>query len=120
MGLFQVGERDLQVLVVGGEINISSDVGDLVHVDGGQVDVVGNVEVTNGLEVNSGQGGEESVGDHDAVGLRDTLGECELRQVSEGFELDGADGSQRVEGQALQLGHSLEGELVSNALEIGG
>lgn len=119
LGFLQVGEGDLQLLVVAGEINISRDLLHLVDINLLQVNVVGDVEVFDTVQFNTFQGVEEGVGDGNALGLGDTLGEREFVQASKRIEFDGADFLEGVELQAIEVGQTLEGELLADLLELG-
>lgn len=71
----QVGEFDGQRLVVASEVDQTSALLQLIHVDRLQVRIVCDIEVTDGVEGNSLQGGKASVGDADMTSGRNASSE---------------------------------------------
>ena len=72
-GILKVGEADGQVTAVGRERDGAGDVGQLVHVDIGQVEVVVDVESGNCGQLNAIDVVQLRVGDEDVIGFLDTL-----------------------------------------------
>lgn len=136
----QVGQLNLQRVEVTGEVDETSGVLQVVHVDRLQLSVLGDIEGLDLLEGDSVQAGETSVGDGDAGGLSDTLAEVESLQVGEGGEGDlvdrgqgaeaeggegsqtaqlegGGDGLQAGAGQGGHVGSTLDGQTAIDLLD---
>lgn len=114
----EVGQSNLQRRSVGGNVQETSDILQVVDVDGVHGSVGSDVEVTNTVESDTVQAGQTSVGDGDRSGLADTLSERERLEVRQSSPVDRTDGSQRAEAEVGQNDQSLELEGVSDRREL--
>lgn len=107
----EVGQLNLERIVVGSKGDITGGILQVVDVDGLQVAVVLDVESTNGVEGDTVEGAQLGVSDVDIAGLGDTGVEGEGLQSGKNGELQGADGRERAEVQVGQGGQAdqLEG-----------
>lgn len=118
LGRNQVGELNVQLVVVGRNDQGTSDVLDVVDVNGGQSSVGSQVEVTDGGELDTRQGSQTGVGDADAAGLVDTLVEGQSLQVGKSLEVDGANRGELREVERGQQNDAGQGELIANGSQI--
>lgn len=116
----KVGELDLQRLHVSGEVDQTTGVLQVVHVDGLEGKVLGDVEGTDGLQGDTVEVGQTSVGDRDVVGLGDTLVEVEVLQLGKGSPLDGSNLVERAEAEGGESGEAVQLEGVTNGAQARG
>lgn len=119
LGSAEVGEHNIEVLAVTGEVDQVGGVGQVVDVDGLQVGVVLNVEGTDGLQGDTGKGAEASVDDSNVTNVSDTGVEGERLQTSESLPVDGADSSKHGEVHGGEDGRLEDVEVVADRLERG-
>ena len=106
----QVGEVDLEGIVVTREADQIGGVLEVVDVDGPQITVVLDAESTDGLESDTVEVIQTSVGDADITSLSDTLGEGEGLELRKGLPVDGTNGVELGEVEEGQGGESLQVE----------
>lgn len=119
LGGDQVGELNAQLVVIGRNNQGTSDVLDVVDVDGGQGGVGSQIEVTDGGELDTSQGGQTSIGDADTAGLVDTLGEGQSLQVWKRFPVDGTDRGELREVECGQQNNAGQTELIADGIQVG-
>lgn len=112
----EVGQLNLERVVVGSEGDIAGGVLQVVDVDGLQVAVVLDVESTNGIEGNTIEGAELGVSDVNIAGLGDTGVEGEGLQGGKDGELQGADGRELGE---VQVGESGQADQLEGTGDLG-
>lgn len=111
LAIAEVGEFNLESVVVGSEGDVTSGVLQVVDVDGLEVTVVLNVESTDGLEGDTVQGAQLGVIDVDITSGGDTGVEAERLESGQNLEVQGAHGVQLGESQVGEGGQTgqLEG-----------
>lgn len=117
LGGAQVGEFNLELLAVTGEVDEVGSVGQVVDVDGLQVRVVLNVEGANRLQRDTVQSAQAGVDDGDITNVGDTVGEAEVLETSESFPVDHTDGGELGEFQSGKDGGLDEPEVVADRLK---
>lgn len=110
----QVGEVDLEGVVVTREADQIGGVHKVVDVDGPQVTVVLNAEGTDGLEGDTVQVSQASVGDADVASLGDTLGEGQRLELRESLPVNGTNGIELSEIEEGQGGETRQVEGLSD------
>ena len=112
----EVGQRDLQVLTVGLDVQVVREIAKL----GGKVGetaVVVDVHGSKRLDIDTVQAAQEGVGNDDARGLGNTTGEGETAESRERGPRDAADAAELGEGQSGQHGDVVQGESTANGGE---
>jgi hypothetical protein len=115
----QVGQRDLDSLVVVREVE---RVGDIAQLHGDVVDVlvVGNLERLGLDDVDAGEGADSSVLDINLLGSLDGCGEANALEVGQSVPLDGVDLLELGEVDAVKAGQAIQVHLAVELLEVGG
>lgn len=116
----EVGELNLESIVVTGEVDQIGSVLQVVDVDLLEIAVVLNLELVDGLQGDTVQRGQTGVLDDNIAGLGDTLVEVQRLELGKGVPLDGADGGQLGESKLGQAGKTLQVESVANGSQGGG
>ena len=104
----QVGQGDLQSLVVIGEGHRVRDITKL-HVDFVDITVVGNEDGVDLLNVDALERADGGVLDVDLIGLGDLGGEADGLEVGEGVPLDALDLLEHGELNGVQAGETVKG-----------
>jgi hypothetical protein len=115
----QIGERDLQLIVVTSEVDKVGGVLKVVHVDGLELSVVGDNEAANGVERNTVEGSQTGVDDGDTASLGDTLGETEALEDGDGLEVNLTDRGELREVEGGERSSAVELEGVVDGLKAG-
>ena len=113
----EVGEVNLEGVVVTREADQVGSVLQVVDVDVLQVTVVLDAEGTNGLQLDTIQVGQTSVGDADIAGLGNTSVEVQGLKLGESLPVDGANGGELGEAEQGQGGETLELPLVTDGFQ---
>jgi hypothetical protein len=114
----QVGQRNLDSLVVVGEVE---RVGNIAELHGNIVDVlvVGNLQRLGLDDVDTGQGADRRVLNIDLLGGLDRGSEADALQVGQGVPLDGVDFLELGEVDAVEAGQAVQVHLTVELLEVG-
>lgn len=120
LALGQVGQINLELGRVGGNVKQTSRVLQVVHIDLLQSLIGGDIKVAHGLQLDAVEVDQTGVGDADATSVRHTLGELQALQLGQGGELDGADGGELIEVQGSQAQETLQLEGIANAAQLRG
>lgn len=120
LGGAEVGELDLELLAVTGEVDQVGSVGQVVDVDSLQVGVVLNVEGADRLQRDTVQSAQTGVDDGDIANVGDTGGEVEVLETSKSLPVDHTDGGELGEAQSGEDGGLVDPEVVADGLEGGG
>jgi hypothetical protein len=113
----EVGEVDLEGIVVTGEADGVGGVLQVVDVDGLQITVVLDAEETDGLQGDTVEVSQTSVGDADITGLGDTLGEAQGLELGESIPVDAANTVKLGEVEEGDGGETLKVEGLADAGE---
>lgn len=114
LSTLQVGELNVQLVVVSGEVDQTSSVGEVVEVDHLEGVVVLDVEVTDGLQGETIQAGQTSVDDADVANLGNTLAEVKGLQLGESLPVDSTDRAELAEAELREAGEASKGEVLAN------
>jgi hypothetical protein len=116
----EVGQLNLESIVVTGEVDQVGSVHQVVDVDLLEITVVLNLELVDSLQGNTVQGGQTGVLDDNITSLGDTSVEVEGLELGKSVPLDGADGGQLGESKLGQAGKTLQVEGFANGSQGGG
>lgn len=116
----EVGQLNLESIVVTGEVDQIGSVLQVVDVDLLEITVVLNLELVDSLQGDTVQGGQTGVLDDNITSLGDTSVEVEGLELGEGVPLDGADGGQLGEGELSEAGKTLQVESIADGSQGSG
>jgi hypothetical protein len=115
----QVGQLDDNSLVVVGEIERGGNIAKL-HLDLGDVAVVGDLERLGLLDVDAGERLEPGVLDVDGIGLLDLCGKAYVAQVGQGVPSDGLHLLELGEVDAVEALEGVQRQVAGDGLHVAG
>ena len=115
----QVGELNLQLVGVGGEVDEAGGIDDVVNVDHGKVRVVDNLHARSGHQVDAVKRVQVGVFDADFVSLGDSLAKAKDTELGKSDQGDGPDLGESIHLERVQLHEALEVETLLDNLQLG-